>query len=51
MDEADLRLRNLTYELFVELAVELHGGRPSDESLVFHCLVPAAHWWDDIAYT
>ena len=19
--------------------------------LLFHCLVPAAHWWDDIVYT
>ena len=34
-----------------ELTVEVRGGRASDESLVFHCLVPAAHWWDDIAYT
>ena len=22
---------------------------PSD--LLFHCLVPAAHWWDDIVFT
>jgi len=22
-----------------------------DEGLVFHCLVPAAHWWDDIVFT
>jgi hypothetical protein len=27
------------------------GGRPDDESLLFHCLVPAAHWWDDIVFT
>ena len=25
--------------------------RPDDESLLFHCLVPAAHWWDDIVFT
>jgi hypothetical protein len=33
------------------IAVEVRGGRPDDESLVFHCLVPAAHWWDDIVFT
>jgi len=25
--------------------------RPDDESFLFHCLVPAAHWWDDIVFT
>lgn len=24
--------------------------RVDDESLLFHCLVAAAHWWDDIAF-
>jgi Alkylmercury lyase len=33
------------------IAVEVRGERPSDESLVFHCLVPAAHWWDDVEFT
>jgi Alkylmercury lyase len=33
------------------LVVELSAQRPDDESLLFHCLVPAAHWWDDIAFT
>jgi hypothetical protein len=33
------------------IAVEVRGGRPDDESLVFHCLVPAARWWDDIVFT
>ena len=33
------------------LAVELRDERPDDESLLFHCLVPAAHWWDDIVFT
>ena len=27
------------------------GERPYDESLLFHCLVPAAGWWDDIVFT
>jgi Alkylmercury lyase len=25
--------------------------RPDDETLLFHCLVPAARWWDDIVFT
>ena len=33
------------------LRVELIDERPDDERLVFHCLVPAAHWWDDIVFT
>jgi len=33
------------------LALEIHDGRVDDESLLFHCLVPAAHWWDDIVFT
>ena len=33
------------------IAVEVRDSRPDDESLVFHCLVPAARWWDDIAFT
>jgi hypothetical protein len=33
----------------IELGIE--GGRPDDESLLFHCLVPAARWWADIAFT
>jgi hypothetical protein len=24
---------------------------PEDDDAVFHVLVPAAHWWDDIAFT
>ena len=33
------------------LEVEVRDERPDDESLLFHCLVPAAHWWDDIVFT
>jgi hypothetical protein len=34
-----------------ELVLDVTGGPPGDESLLFHCLVPARHWWDDIVYT
>jgi alkylmercury lyase-like protein len=33
------------------LAVDVRRERLDDESLLFHCLVPAAHWWDDIVFT
>jgi hypothetical protein len=34
-----------------EIRVEVRGNRPDDEGLFFHCLVRAAHWWDDIVFT
>ena len=34
-----------------ELSIVVSDGRPDDESLLFHCLVPAARWWDDIIFT
>ena len=33
------------------ISVGVRDGRPDDEDLVFHSLVDAAHWWDDIAFT
>ena len=33
------------------LAIEVRDGRPDDDSLLFHCLVPAERWWDDIGHT
>ena len=33
------------------ISVEVRDQRPDDESLLFHCLVPAAHWWDDVVFT
>jgi len=33
------------------IAVEVRDERPDDESLLFHCLVPAREWWNDIVFT
>lgn len=33
------------------IRVEVLAGRPDDESLLYHCLVPAARWWDDVGFT
>jgi Alkylmercury lyase len=32
-------------------AVEVADGKVDRPDLLFHCLVPAAHWWDDIVFT
>lgn len=31
--------------------ITVRDARPDDTDLVFHVLVPAASWWDDIGYT
>ena len=33
------------------LSVEVRDHVPDDPSLLFHCLLPAAQWWDDIVFT
>ena len=33
------------------IAVQVHDGRPDDDTLLFHCLVPAGAWWEDIGFT
>src|SRR5215469_10824710 len=33
----------------LHLEVSPDGPEPSD--WLFHCLVPAAHWWDDLVFT
>ena len=33
------------------LRIDVRDGQPAREDLLFHVLVPAAAWWDDIGYT
>jgi Alkylmercury lyase len=33
------------------IRLEVSGKRVNDETLVFHSLVPAANWWEDIVFT
>ena len=33
------------------VSVDVRDENPDDDTLLFHCLVPAAHWWDDIVFT
>ena len=48
---ADGRVETSCPDCDEPIAVEVHRGRPDDARLLFHCLVPAAHWWDDIVFT
>ena len=33
------------------ISLGVRDEKPDDETLLFHCLVPAARWWNDIAFT
>ncbi len=48
---ADGRIETVCLDCGEPIVVEVRDERPDDEGLVFHCLVPAAHWWDDIVFT
>jgi hypothetical protein len=48
---ADGRIETNCADCGEELGVDVRAARPDAESLVFHCLVPAASWWDDIVFT
>jgi hypothetical protein len=48
---ADGRIETSCPDCGEALDIEVRGQRPDDASLLFHCLVPAARWWDDIVFT
>lgn len=48
---ADGRVETSCPDCGEAITLEVRHQRPDDESLLFHCLVPAAHWWDDIVFT
>ena len=48
---ADGRIEASCADCGEALNVAVRDGLPDDESLLFHCHVPAAHWWDDIVFT
>lgn len=33
------------------IEVDVRDQQPPDETLLFHCLVPAREWWHDIGFT
>jgi hypothetical protein len=48
---ADGRIASSCPDCGKRIRIAVDGGRPDDESLVFHCLVPARRWWEDIGFT
>lgn len=48
---ADGRIETRCPDCDEGIEVEVRDRRSTDETLWFHCLVPAAHWWDDIVFT
>ena len=49
--KADSTIHAECADCHTPLDIDVHDGRPDDTNLVFHVLVPAASWWDDIGYT
>ena len=47
----DGRIETSCPDCGIAISVDVAGERPDHTSLVFHCLVPAVRWWDDIAFT
>ena len=48
---ADGRIEASCADCGEPIAVEVRAAKPDDESLLFHVLVPACRWWDDIVFT
>ena len=48
---ADGRIESSCPDCGEPYAVEVTSGELDRADLLFHCLVPAAHWWDDIGFT
>jgi hypothetical protein len=48
---ADGRIDTSCPDCGEEIRFEVVDDAPKDTDLVFHCLVPARGWWDDIRFT
>ena len=48
---ADGRIETSCPDCGEPISLEIRDRRASDETLLFHVLVPARHWWDDIVFT
>jgi len=49
--ETDGRIESSCPDCGEATSIGVVQGKPDDEQLVFHCLVPASTWWDDIVFT
>ena len=50
---ADGRIETSCPDCGDSIALAVRGQKVDDgnEGVLFHCLVPAAHWWDDIVFS
>ena len=48
---ADGRVETACPDCAEPITLEVRDRRPEPDDLVFHCLVPARRWWDDIVFT
>jgi alkylmercury lyase-like protein len=48
---ADGRIEASCPDCGAPVAIAVANQQPDDSSLLFHCLVPAVRWWDDIVFT
>src|SRR3981081_1034689 len=48
---ADGRIETSCPDCSEPIAVSVRDRRPDDDRLLFHCLVAAPSWWDDIVFT
>jgi len=46
----DGRIDTMCPDCSEPLAIEVRNTEPDRKDLLFHCLVPAARWWDDIVF-
>ena len=49
--QGDGRIETSCPDCGEHINVEVREQRPDETGLLFHCLVPAARWWDDIVFT
>ena len=48
---ADGRVSSSCPDCAEPIEIDVRDGRPTTDEHVFHVLVPAAKWWDDIVFT
>jgi Alkylmercury lyase len=48
---ADGRVTSSCPDCAEPIEIDVRDGRPTTDEHVFHVLVPAAQWWDDIVFT
>lgn len=49
--KSDSQIHTECADCHAPIDLDVRDGRPGDVDLLFHVLVPASSWWDDIGYT